>query len=252
MPPTAEGRWSLVESRALSTSTPTQRSHALAQQLLNRYGLVTREVGQAEGIPGGFTAVSAVFSALEEAGQARRGYFVAGVGAMQFALPSVLELLRSYRTAPPTPEVVLLSAVDPANPYGALLKWPALQVKVEDGKADETAGRGPSRSVGAQVVLVDGAVVLWLSRGGRHAWAWLPDDPLERDRVADLVAAKLAEKAQRRLEKHEGLLLDINGRKPGEHALSAALERAGFHLTAQGLQARRTSAPAMRRPVGRA
>ena len=243
-PPTAEGRWSLVERRNTAPATPTEQSHALAQQLLTRYGLVTREVAGAEGIPGGFTAVSAIFSALEEAGKARRGYFVSGVGAMQFALPSVLELLRSYRTPPASPEVVMLSAVDPANPYGALIKWPAVP--------PDAQGRGPTRSVGAQVVLVDGALVLWLSRGGRNAWAWLPDDEVEREKMADLIATKLAEKMQRRLERHEGLLLEINGHKAIDHPLASALERAGFHKTAQGLQARRITAPSMKRPMPRA
>jgi ATP-dependent helicase Lhr and Lhr-like helicase len=203
---------------------------------LNRYGLVTREVASAEGIPGGFTAVSQVFSALEEAGKARRGYFVSGVGAMQFALPTVLELLRSYRSTPAQPEVVMLSAVDPANPYGALLDWPALQGE---------AGSGPKREAGAQVVLVDGALVLWLSRGGQRAFAWLPEDEVEREKVAKAIATRLAERAPKRLEKHQGLLLEINGKNASEHPLAAALEQAGFHKTASGMQARRTQ-PAKR------
>ncbi len=229
--PTSEGRWALVQSRALAEASATERSHALAQQLLNRYGLVTREVASAEGIPGGFTAVSQVFSALEEAGKARRGYFVSGVGAMQFALPTVLELLRSYRSTPAQPEVVMLSVVDPANPYGALLDWPALQGE---------AGSGPKREAGAQVVLVDGALVLWLSRGGQRAFAWLPEDEVERDKVGKAIATRLAERAPKRLEKHQGLLLEINGKNASEHPLAAALEQAGFHKTASGMQARRT------------
>lgn len=234
--PGAEGRWALVESRTLDPVTPTERTHALAQQLLNRYGLVTREVGSAEGIPGGFSAVSAVFSALEEAGKARRGYFVSGVGAMQFAQPSVLELLRSFRTPPPSPEVVLLSAVDPANPYGALLPWPALQ-GVDPDKARGVAG--PTRSAGAQVVIVDGALVLWISRGGQRAFAWLPEDELDREKVMKAIAAQLAQRGGRRLDRHEGLLLEINGQPATEHPLAAALEAAGFRKTASGIQARR-------------
>ncbi|MBL8949597.1 MAG: DEAD/DEAH box helicase, partial [Myxococcaceae bacterium] len=230
--PMSEGRWALVQSRGLSEASATERSHALAQQLLNRYGLVTREVAGAEGIPGGFTAVSQVFSALEEAGKARRGYFVSGVGAMQFALPSVLELLRSYRAAPPSPEVVMLSAVAPANPYGALLAWP---------KVTGEAASGPTRSAGAQVVLVDGALVLWLSRGGQRAFAWLPEDEVERQKVAKAIATRLAERAPRRLERHEGLLLEINGKNASEHPLAAALEQAGFTKTASGVQSRRAS-----------
>ncbi len=96
----------------------------MAQQLLARYGLITRDVAGAEGIAGGFGAVYDVLKALEDAGRLRRGYFVGGVGATQFALPAALDLLRSLRDAPEEPEVVTLAATDPANPYGTVLKWP--------------------------------------------------------------------------------------------------------------------------------
>ena len=102
----------------------TEWSTATAQQLLSRYGVLTREVAAAEGIVGGFSAVYDVLKAMEDAGRIRRGYFVTGVGATQFALPAALELLRSLRDAPDEPEVVVLSATDPANPFGTMLKWP--------------------------------------------------------------------------------------------------------------------------------
>ncbi|MGH2712465.1 MAG: Lhr family helicase, partial [Thermoleophilaceae bacterium] len=99
-PPSAEGRWSLVSSRATTTPSPTEWSAATAQQLLARYGVVTRNVAAAEGIAGGFSAVYDVLKALEDAGRVRRGYFVEGVGATQFALPAALDLLRSFREPP--------------------------------------------------------------------------------------------------------------------------------------------------------
>ncbi len=86
--------------------------------------MLTREVAGAEGMFGGFGAVYDVLKALEDAGRIRRGYFVGGVGATQFALPAALDLLRSLTTMPDEPEVVVLAATDPANPYGAILKWP--------------------------------------------------------------------------------------------------------------------------------
>ena len=107
------------------TVSPTEWSTATAQQLLSRYGVLTREVAAAEGIFGGFGAVYDVLKALEDAGRIRRGYFVGGVGATQFALPAALDLLRSLTTMPDDPEVVSLAATDPANPYGTILKWPA-------------------------------------------------------------------------------------------------------------------------------
>ena len=62
-----------------------------------------------------------MLKALEDAGRIRRGYFVGGVGATQFALPAALDLLRSLRELPDEPEVVVLAATDPANPYGTIL-----------------------------------------------------------------------------------------------------------------------------------
>ncbi len=108
--------------------TATEASHALALQLLHRYGVLLRESVAAENVPGGFSAVYDVLKALEESGRIRRGYFVAGLGATQFALPAAVDLLRQLRSEPPAekPEFVQLAATDPANPYGSVLRWPDL------------------------------------------------------------------------------------------------------------------------------
>ena len=96
---------------------------ALAELLLERYGIVTRETVLAEGIPGGFSALYGELSNLETLGTARRGYFVEGLGGAQFALPAAIERLRALRTDEPAGPLVL-AATDPANPYGATLPWP--------------------------------------------------------------------------------------------------------------------------------
>src|SRR5439155_8871214 len=140
-------------TREVRASTATDRRHrtawatALAQQLLARYGVLTREAVVSEAIAGGFGTVYPILRAMEDAGRLRRGYFVAGLGATQFALPGALDLLRSLKDAPEEPEVVTMAATDPANPYGAALKW------ISTGEA--STGRGPTRTVGATVVLVD-------------------------------------------------------------------------------------------------
>ncbi len=123
-PPTAEGRWSLLTARAGPKVSATESATALAQQLLARYGVLTREVATAENIAGGFSAVYDILKALEDAGRIRRGYFASEVGATQFALPAALDLLRSLKDVPDEPEVVVLAATDPANPYGTILRWP--------------------------------------------------------------------------------------------------------------------------------
>ena len=231
-PPTTEGRWSLVEPRTEPKPTPTEWSAALAQQLLTRYGIVTREMAQLEGIPGGFSAVYDVLKTLEEAGRIRRGYFVAGVGAMQFAMPAVLDLLRALRPEPEPVEVVQLAAADPANPYGAILPWPSF------GFADGQKPRGPSRSVGAQVILVNGALAAYLGRGGRQAFVDLPEQEPDRSRVASCVAAQLVLLA--RAAGKEGLLLEeVNAKPVHAHVVAPFLVEAGFVPSSLGYHLRR-------------
>ncbi len=219
-PPAAAGRWSLVADHLTGAAKPTARAAALAQQLLQRYGVITRDVAAAEGIPGGFSAVYDVLRAMEEAGRIRRGYFVSGVAATQFAMPSALDTLRSLRHEPDAPEVVRLAAADPANPYGTLLKWPGVRSE---------PGRGPSRSVGALVVLVNGEAAAWISRG-RQLLVWLPQDEPQRSATAAAVAHELAAL---------GLLVaEINGAPADAHPLAPHLERAGFSRSPHGYQLR--------------
>ena len=126
----AGGRWSLVHGAGATPDTAdagTRRALATAQMLLARYGLVTREVVQAEQCAGGFAAVYPVLKQLEESGRIRRGFFVEGLSGAQFALPGVVDRLRSAANAPfgeRAPVARVLPCVDPANPYGSILKWP--------------------------------------------------------------------------------------------------------------------------------
>jgi ATP-dependent Lhr-like helicase len=160
-PPRAAGRWSLVADLVGEGRSPTERSHAQAIALLERHGVVTREAVLAEGLAGGFASVYPVLKAMEEAGRARRGYFVAGLGAAQFALPGAVDRLRAARDREVEGgglEVVLLAAADPAQPYGAALPWPR----------DAEAERLPlARVPGAYVVIAGGAPALYVERGGR-------------------------------------------------------------------------------------
>ena len=158
-PPRAAGRWSLVADLVGEGRSPTERGHATALALLERHGVVTREAVLAEGLSGGFAAVYPVLRAMEDAGRVRRGYFVAGLGAAQFALPGAVDRLRAARdVASDTPQATVLAASDPAQPFGAALPWPR-----------PAAGeRLPlQRVAGAWVILVDGAAALYVERGAR-------------------------------------------------------------------------------------
>jgi ATP-dependent Lhr-like helicase len=163
------GRWSLTDHLLSGDVDPVERRRALGELLLERYGIVTREQVLAEGIPGGFSAIYAELSQLETLGVARRGYFLEGLGGAQFALPGAVERLRARSGNTRTEDeqaTLVLSAVDPAQPYGAALPWP----KGEGEKPDPTSRpqrRRPARQAGAHVVLVGGDPVLYLERGGK-------------------------------------------------------------------------------------
>ncbi len=232
-PPSAEGRWSLVGDRMTQTVSATEWSTALAQQLLSRYGVLTREVAAAEGIFGGFGAVYDVLKALEEGGRVRRGYFVGEVGATQFALPAALDLLRSLTTMPDDPEVVVLAATDPANPYGTILKWPLVSGSVEPGS------RGPTRTVGSVVVTVNGALAAFIGRGARQLTVFIPDEEPARSATARALATRLAGLTRPDDSRFPLLIGDINGVPAAEHVLAGFLIDAGFSASAMGFQIRR-------------
>jgi ATP-dependent Lhr-like helicase len=232
-PPSSEGRWSLTADRLTGEVSPTEWSTATAQQLLSRYGVVTREVAGAEGIEGGFSAVYDVLKAMEDAGRIRRGYFVAGVGAMQFALPAALELMRSFKNPDNDADAVLLAATDPANAYGTMLKWPALNT------GDAAVGRGPTRTVGAIVVLVDGALAGYVPRGGRQLLAYLPEDEPARSTVSRALATRLAAMARGEDGRGGLLISEINGIPTADHPLAPFLIDAGFNASAMGFQMRK-------------
>jgi len=170
-----------------------------------------------------------VLKAMEDAGRVRRGYFVSGVAATQFALAPALELLRTLRDMPEAAEVVLLAATDPANPYGTMLQWPS-----DFGVGTEVAQGRPTRSVGAVVMLINGALAAYISRGSRQLTVFLPEDEPARSTVARALATKLAGLAS------SMLIAEVNGMPAGEHPVAPFLIQAGFNASAMGFQIRRS------------
>jgi ATP-dependent Lhr-like helicase len=252
-PPSAEGRWTLVNRGLESDPNVTKWAAAVTQQLLARHGVVTREAVAADGVAGGFGIVYPVLKGLEENGRIRRGYFVAGLGATQFAMPGALDLLRSLRDAPDDPEIAVLAATDPANPYGAALKWPTRRSTQSSpnrqkdlASADAAgsaldvvdAGRGPTRSVGATVILVNGALAAYLPRGDRQLITFLPDAEPDRSKVGRAIARVLIDRARTGGDSPRGMLIEeIDGAPPPPHPMTPLLAEAGFVAGAMGLQA---------------
>jgi ATP-dependent Lhr-like helicase len=268
----AQGRWSLIRQIVGAPVTPTEWSANTAQQLLTRYGIVLRETAIAENIPRGYPTIYPALKTMEDSGWVRRGMFVAGLGAAQFAMPAAVDMLRSLRTEPERPEVLFLAATDPANLYGTVLPWPrpregdpaatdqnaSLSSEVDDtGKQDvspfarESSAATPStrtmsRTSGAGVILINGNLVAFLRRRSQEIQVFLPEAEPLRSRFARELAKKLAELAIRRQGRKSGLLIGtINGEPAREHFLARFIEESGFVNTAVGFQMRRMAPAAV-------
>jgi ATP-dependent Lhr-like helicase len=260
-PPTVSGRWSLTPERVSRDTDQTMRAHALALTLLERHGVVTRGAVAAERIAGGFAAVYPVLRAMEEAGQCRRGYFVEGLGGAQFALPGAVDRMRALAdparggqggrggrggwgrgglggtvspqergdpggSSPRADRAVVLAAADPAQPYGAALPWP-------ERPGETPSSHRPGRKAGALTVLVDGALVLYVERGGRTLLSWSDDaEPLDLGAAALATAVRDGALGRLTVERADG------ERAGGDSPLTQALEAAGFRPTPRGLRLR--------------
>ena len=217
-PPAAVGRWSLVSPLLTPEPSPAEAALAQARQLLDRYGVVTRQTFLGEAVKGGFAGVYPVLKLLEERGEVRRGYFVAGLGAAQFALPGAVDRLRTFREAygeQPGGGLLVLAATDTAQPYGAVLEWPP------------SRGR-PARAAGAHVVLSDGVPVAELSAGGRSLVTFpaADDSDLWIEALQRLVRSK-------RLSKLE--ITRVDGIPIRETSWPARLQAAGFTSGYRGM-----------------
>jgi ATP-dependent helicase Lhr and Lhr-like helicase len=243
------GRWSLTASLFADAEGagggPGERAsgprlRALAELLLERHGILTRELVLAEGVPGGFAALYPELCRLETLGIARRGYFVEGLGGAQFALPGAVERVRAQRLSEPErSRALVLAATDPAQPYGAALPWrrspgsrrqelsaaePQRSAEADGASSLRPSRSSPARVAGASVVLVGGQPVLYLERGGRGLRVLVDSDD---DCVQQALEALAAHARAGRLPARFAL-----ERVDGEPVLGsrweAALERAGF------------------------
>ncbi len=211
LPPASVGRWSLVTELLTEPVSDAVWATAWTEQLLVRYGVVTRPAALADGVPGGLSSLYPVLTHMEETGRIRRGYFVEGMGGLQFALPGAVDRLRS---ADRLEGATVLAATDPANPYGTIIPWP-----------EATGGRA-GRAAGAYVVLADGEPVVYLERGGRRALLLSDDQDLY-----GATAAALADIGRRQRR----LTIEKIGDEPiATHPLGRLLAEHGFAPTSKG------------------
>jgi ATP-dependent Lhr-like helicase len=216
--PTTVGRWSLVAS--VTQPASARLADAMFTQL-DRYGVVTRGSVLTESVEGGFGTAYRALSALEESGQCRRGYFIEGLGAAQFASTGAVDRLRSEQNEPSEARGLTLAACDPANPYGAALPWP------------EREGHRPGRKPGALVTLVNGRLVFYVERGGRTLLSFTDDADLLTPAAAALArAVRLGQLGRLTVERADGRHVF------GSAAVSTSLQQAGFVMSPSGLRLR--------------
>ena len=272
-PPTAGGRWSLLPDRitggnGLDGAAATMRAHALALTLLERHGVLTKGAVAAERVPGGFAAVYPVLRAMEETGQCRRGYFVEGLGAAQFALPGAVDRMRA-----------LAGDMDSASAGGAAQTaegaaqaaggsqpdWAGADARANGtgdasrpdrsrrtvvlaagdpaqpygaalpwpSRPEETAtSHRPGRKAGAVVVLFAGELALYVERGGKTLLSWT-DDPAVLAPCAHALATAVRDGALGRMTVEKA-----DGGAVHDSPLAAALSVAGFRATPRGLRLR--------------
>jgi ATP-dependent Lhr-like helicase len=225
-PASVGGRWAVAPDREPDA---TRRAHARAEAFLERHGVLTRGALSTERVAGGFAGVYRVLRAMEDSGRCRRGYVVEGLGAAQFAVPGAIDRVRAVSRPDGSsaedsgPSGVVLAAADPAQAYGAALPWP-------DSVCD--TGHRPGRKAGALVVLVDGAAVLYVERGGRSLLSFT-DERTQLQAAAEALAGAV----------HEGWLGTLaveraDGVGSLGSALADVLTEAGFRVTPKGLRLR--------------
>ncbi len=223
-PPIVAGRWFALDARI---DDPTVSTHGMCEQLLERYGVVTKGSVSTEGVLGGFARVYKALSGFEDSGKVRRGYYIDGLGGAQFAATGTVDLLREHTDDATDdrkhePVATVLAATDPANPYGAALVWP------------ESEGHRPGRKPGALVVLVDGRLTLFVERGGKTVLTFGGrGDDLEP--AAAALAATVSSGGVSRL-----LIERVDGEPVFGTALATALTSSGFTATPRGIRLRHT------------
>ncbi|MDO5736532.1 MAG: ATP-dependent helicase [Propionibacteriaceae bacterium] len=229
-PPEVAGRWYAVTDPPLP---PAEGAVAQVSAWLERFGVITRGAVTADSFGGGFAAAYRVLAELESAGKVLRGYVVEGLGGSQFATSATIDQVRQFSDSPDEtpwpsgtvePPVVVLSAVDPANPYGSVLPWPA-----------HDTGR-PSRAAGALVVLADGVCLAHISRGGRQLTLFTPASPQapSREELAALVVGALHRAAlQNRVARVR--VEEVDGQRVAASGLLDAMRDAGARVSPQGV-----------------
>ncbi|WP_027084687.1 DEAD/DEAH box helicase [Cohnella panacarvi] len=164
------GRWyatgSLAEPR---TSKDTASSPLLswAHHLLNVYGLINKEL-VARTAPFGWDELYPALKRLEEWGVLTRGTFIGGMSSLQFTTREMSEAVRL-----PVPELqqqgaTVLSAADPANPYGWMIDWPK-----------HVKHAAFARNAGNYILLQGDRWLYWIEGRGKKVFSMATEEGVE-------------------------------------------------------------------------
>jgi ATP-dependent Lhr-like helicase len=154
-PTVAAGRWALVPSPDIEADRD-DLAEAVAEQLLNRWGVVFRDLAIRDSLRLPWRDIQWALRRLEDRGLVRGGRFVAGFSGEQYALPAAAEQLDQVRKTPRTGEQIVLNATDPLNLVGLIVPGetvPAVRtnrITYVDGVPDGHNGTGdlPVASLG--------------------------------------------------------------------------------------------------------
>lgn len=130
------GRWTTPPAQdPAEPISPEEFRESWAWQLLQRYGIVFRDLLAREGAAPPWYQLLPFFRRLEDRGEIRGGRFVLGVGGEQYGLPEAVDALRRLRQTPMAPEAVVVSAVDPLNLIGIVTPGPRVTASAANAVA---------------------------------------------------------------------------------------------------------------------
>ena len=248
---TASGRLSSVLSSTswvrLSAAPASTEERAIAEveSLLDRYGIVSRDVALAFGGAGGLVPLMPVLRRMEETGAVLRGGFVEGLGPAQFAERETVDRLRFLSQEPAgargSGTGIVLDLKDPACLVGRGPAWPEPALPAGIGKVgieDEEAGGAPQRRRGASVVLIDGAPVLYASDSLKVLISYTSEREVLTRALSALATARQGALAREGSPpgRHRTVVESVNGISALDRTVSDLLRQAGFVSDPRGMR----------------
>jgi ATP-dependent Lhr-like helicase len=212
------GRWSLVHTQRVLGGSVSLQEQAMRQanQLLERYGILARELYRREDLLP-WASIASVLQVLEMRGEIRRGYFVEGLSGMQYARPDAVDMLRRLRSSGVgREEPVLVNSCDPANPHGSGIEL-----------ASPRGAIRLARQPGNYVAFQNGAPILIIENYGTRMWTLAESTEAALHDVLKQFSAMIKLPAQ--LRPFRNIVVEhCDGIRPTQSPLEPVLKSLGF------------------------